>query len=212
MICLCQWLSWLSTSRARKMHVRARRATAILQAQFAIAMRIARWIPAAEERRETRALHWPRSWPRWSSAASPSRHVSRGRYRRSENLHLRLTRVASSLLYPGHSSPLLSERQRKRKRSRRNRERKRLAEQVTGGGYLRLWFSADSRENRENEHRERRGRDGEGCKSRRKTNRNDRPIYTRSRSDSAGEDVLWNLARIFSQKLILRLESFVGLD
>jgi len=65
-------------SAPSRRYIRTIRVDAILQSQYR-----ARWIVAAEER-ETRALYWPRSWPR-RSAASPSQSTWWG----TVSLHLR---------------------------------------------------------------------------------------------------------------------------
>ena len=120
----------------------------------------ARWIVA--EKRETRALYWPRSWPR-RSAASPLQTIWWG----TVSLRLRRgqMRVAPSLLpllsFLGgrfvlcrfSSAPVFVEARRAGRAGGASYRR---------GGYLRLWFSVGSQEKRGREGREeRRGEERE---------------------------------------------------
>lgn len=109
----------------------------------------AHWIAA--EKREIRALYWPRSWPR-----RRAQHLAIAKYMERNRilfLHCGLFYYCSLFsvdLPPSIFLAVLFE--------LAPSARDRLVEPVTGGGYLRLWFSADSQEKREERKEEARRR------------------------------------------------------
>lgn len=126
------------------------------------------WI--ATEKREIWALYWPRSWPR-----RRVQHLAVVKYTERTTrilfLHCGLFYYRSlfsrSIFFRRFSSPPLSSLPRVRETG--------PVEPVTRGGYLRLWFNADSQEKREERKEETRRRGTTDRK--RKTDRNVRLVH-----------------------------------
>lgn len=122
------------------------------------------WIAA--EKREIWALYWPRSWPR-----RRVQHLAIVKYMERNRvlfLHCGLFYYCSLFSVDLPPSIFLAA-----SFELAPSARDRLVEPVTGGGYLRLWFSADSQEKREERKEETRGREA--------TNRKRKPTATSDR-------------------------------